>query len=261
MVGLSRQGHFGYILRTGCMPLCRRMRHVRSPTTSPAGILSVELKPAEQSSDRPARRGPYDFHESMLVDDALQRRLGFTNHALERFAQRAGLPGRQTRMSLEPVLRDLLNQEGRVVAERPHWARSRNTADGYVQVGDWLLLICRHDELRANGLTVVTIVNGAEGTTWQRALQAGYIGTPPPQDQRPPRRIPVSVWQSIRIGISTKRSSEGPGLISRIVSAHSARRADARALHDDAMRLHRERLAAYDNARRQARENHRRRHA
>lgn len=104
-------------------------------------------------------------------------RLGYTDHALIRFGERAGLDARD-RATLERLLRELVSAEGRVVGRRPRWARSRNTADAYVQVGDWLLLICRHDIRRPGSLTVVTVVG--EGATWERAAERGLVHTPPP---------------------------------------------------------------------------------
>jgi hypothetical protein len=194
----------------------------------------------------------------MLIDDYAQHQLGFTDHALERFAQRAGLNAR-SRAAVEPVIRDLLNQEGRFVAEPPHWARSQNRADGYVQVGDWLLLICRFDELRAGGLTVVTIVNGPEGTTWQRALELGYIATPLPQRFPAPPRPFVSIWESVLAGRRSGPGADGGGLFSRILAAHRAQRAKAQAEHQRAVSLHRQRVEAYEDARARARTDHRRR--
>lgn len=63
----------------------------------------------------------------------LLERCGFTNHAIERFAARAGL--RTTnRQIIEPLIRELLLREGTVVSERPRWARSRNRADLYLHL-------------------------------------------------------------------------------------------------------------------------------
>lgn len=119
------------------------------------------------------------------VDRRLLACLGFTDHAVARFAERAGLPA-AGRRRLEPVMRDLLLQEGRIVPERPRWARSRNEADVYLQVGEWLLFVCRASSRRLGDLSVVTVLNGPQGTTWQRAFERGLVRTPPPA--RPPRR-------------------------------------------------------------------------
>jgi hypothetical protein len=188
-----------------------------------------------------------------LVDAELQARLGFADHALARFGQRAGLPY-QDRATLEPVLRDLLSQEGRMVAERPGWARSRNTADAYVQVGDWLLLICRHDVRRPGRWTVVTVVNGPEGTTWERALKRGLIGTPPPLAISRPRRAGVGLAEALA-GAAGREGWLGR----RLVAEWRARRAAARAEHREGMAGYEARRAEHAERRRAAREEHERR--
>lgn len=194
----------------------------------------------------------------MLIDRQLQCSIGFTNHALERFAARAGI-GTSSWREVEAILRDLLSQEGRVVDERPHWARSQNTADAYIQVGEWLLLICRHDELRRGAVSVVTIVNGPEGNTWQRALEMGYIATPMPQRLAPPQPPRTSLWESVQIARRTGGPDQ-PGFVSRIIQTHRARLDRARAAHEEALRLHRETVLAYDAQRQSAREAHVRRY-
>jgi hypothetical protein len=190
----------------------------------------------------------------MLIDSRLQRSIGFTNHALKRFAERAGISASSWR-EVETILRDLLNQEGRVVSERPHWARSRNTADAYIQVGEWLLLICRHDELRRGAVSVVTIVNGPEGNTWQRALERGYIATPLPQSLTLPPPPRTSLWESVQTARRTSGSDQ-PGIVLRIVRVHRARLDRARAGHEEALRLHHETVLAYETQRKRAREAH-----
>ena len=192
------------------------------------------------------------------VDDLLQRRLGFTDHALERFGQRAGLDARD-RATLEPVLRDLLTQEGRLVAARPRWARSQNPADAYVQVGEWLLLICRHDLRRPGALTVVTVINGPAGTSWRRALDRGLVLTPPPLRLTKPRRPPLRLLDTIRGALRNDAGRPGRAL-ARIAAAVRARRAATG-------REHREARAAYAalrdehlERRRRAKAEHRRRH-
>jgi hypothetical protein len=193
-----------------------------------------------------------------LVDDGLQGRLGFANHAIERFGERAGLEARD-RSTLEPVLRDLLTQEGRVVSDRPRWARSANPADAYIQVGDWLLLICRHDLRRPGRLTVVTVLNGPRGTTWERALRRGLLGTPPPLALAKPKRSRLHLGGAAREAV---RNDAGlPGWAgSRIVSALRARRAAAAADHRARVEEYRSLRAAHIERRRQARAEHERRH-
>jgi hypothetical protein len=193
-----------------------------------------------------------------LVDDGLQGRLGFTDHAIARFGERAGLEARD-RSTLEPVLRDLLTQEGRVVSRRPRWARSSNTADAYIQVGDWLLLICRHDLRRPGRLTVVTVVNGPQGTTWDRAVRRGLLGTPPPLALAKPKRPRLRLGAAARAAV---RNDAGlPGWVgSRIAAALRARRAAASSDHQARLDEYQSLRAAHIERRREARAAHERRH-
>jgi hypothetical protein len=194
----------------------------------------------------------------MLIDRRLQQSIGFSTHALQRFVERAAITA-QTRRDVEAVLRDLLYQEGRFVRERPHWARSRKGADAYIQVGEWLLLICRHDETRLGAFTVVTIVNGPQGNNWLRAFEMGYIATPPPQSFPWPQKPHVSFWSSVEIAKQDDRPDR-PGLLSRVIETHRARRARARVTYEAAVNNRRDGLAAYETRRRQARESYRRRY-
>ncbi len=194
-----------------------------------------------------------------LVDDRLQRRLGFTDHALERFGQRAGLDARD-RPTLEPVLRDLLTQEGRVVAARPRWARSQNPADAYVQVGEWLLLICRQDLRRPGSLTVVTVVNGPAGTTWRRALDRGLVLTPPPLRLAKPRRPPLRLGETIRTAARDGAGRRPGGALARIAAAVRARWAAVRREHGESRAAYAARREEHVERRRRALAEHRRRH-
>ena len=84
---------------------------------------------------------------SRPVVPELLEQIGFTDHALTRFASRAGM-ATSSRAVVEPIVRDLLLQEGLVVGARPHWAHSRDTADLYLQLGEWMLFIgCRRNSL------------------------------------------------------------------------------------------------------------------
>lgn len=113
------------------------------------------------------------------VDRRTLGRIGFTDHAIERFAERAGLDlGGRGR--IEPIVRELLLREGRVVPTAPGWYRSRNSADGYVQIGEWMLLICRVDRRRDGTYDVVTIVTNGDGMTWAKARRRGLVKTAPP---------------------------------------------------------------------------------
>jgi hypothetical protein len=156
--------------------------------------------------------------------------LGFSDHALVRFAERAGLAARD-RPTLERLLRDLLVQEGRMVSTRPRWARSRNTADGYAQVGDWLLLICRHDVRRPGALTVVTVVNGPAGMTWERAWERGLLGTPPPLTLRRPRLLAALLRRPRAIGPALRARRTALGEYDARRAEHADRRRAAAAEH------------------------------
>ncbi len=109
----------------------------------------------------------------------LLNRCGFTDHAIERFATRAGLPTTDRRI-IEPLIRELLVREGKVVDRRPRWSRSRRGADLYLQLGEWMLFIGCRDRSGSDRYSIVTVVNGERNTTWNRALRLGYIRTPPP---------------------------------------------------------------------------------
>jgi hypothetical protein len=178
-----------------------------------------------------------------LVDRRLLASVGFTDHAVQRFAQRAGL-GDARRGVVEPIMRDLLLQEGRVVVERPRWARSRNAADLYLQVGEWMLFVCRGSRRRLGSFDVVTVINGREGTSWDVALGRGFVATPVPLRAMPPRRRRVGWWASVAEGLRRRRASEERiGVLRAVLAARRERRRAVRAEHDAA-------LAAYDAARR-----------
>lgn len=109
----------------------------------------------------------------------LLNHIGFTDHAIARFAERADL-GSEKRCVVEPILRDLVLEEGCVVVTRPAWARSRHHADLYVQLGEWMLLIGCRDDPRSDRYAIVTVVNGPADNTWTRAHRLGRIGATPP---------------------------------------------------------------------------------
>ena len=110
------------------------------------------------------------------------RRVTFSKHAIERFADRADIPLTSYR-EVELLIRDLLGEEGEVRTERPFWSQSSNTADLYLQAGEWMLFVLRRRNSWLpwpwSGYTCVTAVNGREDKTWENALQRGYIRTPP----------------------------------------------------------------------------------
>jgi hypothetical protein len=108
--------------------------------------------------------------------------VGLTTHALEQFVARARPVGDPRRR-----LRDLAGAEGRLVAQRPAWARSHNTADAFLQIGEWLLLVLVDDPRRSGSYTCVTVINGDGGPSWEAAYAKGWIATPP-------RRVRLGLW-------------------------------------------------------------------
>jgi hypothetical protein len=158
-----------------------------------------------------------------LVWPELLTRVGFTDHAIERFATRAGL-ATTIRRVVEPIIRELLLQEGLVVAERPHWARSRNAADLYLQLGEWMLFIGRGETRQAPPYAIVTVVNGPESTTWPEAVRRGYIFTrPPPLVVDGRRRHPSSLLGAI-VSLRNRRANRGgEGIVSLIRRTQHAR--------------------------------------
>jgi hypothetical protein len=137
-----------------------------------------------------------------VVPELLEQ-IGFTDHALTRFAGRAGM-ATSSRALVEPIVRDLLLQEGLVVGARPHWAHSRNTADLYLQLGEWMLFIGCRQEQPGTPYAIVTVVNGPEENTWRTALRRGYIFTPPPPSISPSGAskpgLLATLARSVRLG-------------------------------------------------------------
>jgi hypothetical protein len=160
-----------------------------------------------------------------LVDRQLLAQLGITDHAVQRFAQRAGLPTAR-RGAIEPLMRDLLAQEGRIVERQPRWARSRNEADVYLQVGEWMLFLCRASRRRLGNLEVVTVINSRAAPSWEAACERGLLGTPPPFAQPRPRRRRLG-WR----GLLGRRRRE-------LRAARDAEHAAALAVYDEARRAH-----------------------
>jgi hypothetical protein len=148
-------------------------------------------------------------------------RLRFTNHAIERFAARGGLRTADRRI-VEPVARELLLREGLIVGERPRWAHSRNQADLYVQLGEWMLFILQRAYEREDGYAVVTVISHPDEPDWNAALRHGYVLTaPPPAVRTGPRRVWLlgSAIRALR--------TPGPGSPAKIRHVHRARRARA----------------------------------
>jgi len=135
--------------------------------------------PIAKVSRFPRRCGPVPG--AGLVDAQLLAVVGFSDHAIQRFAERTGIRERG-RHAVEPLARDLLRQEGLRVPRRPNWAGSRQ-APFYLQVGEWLLFVGRKDT--RGGRILLTTVIAHEDWTWTEALAHGEVGTPPPLRAEP----------------------------------------------------------------------------
>jgi hypothetical protein len=112
-------------------------------------------------------------------------RIAWTDHALERFCERGGVPVRP-RPELEAQLRRLVAADGSVVLDRPRWADSRNDADCFVQVGGWLLVVLMQSDRGGPEDVVAVTVLGREGwADWSAAHARGLTRVRPPRWARP----------------------------------------------------------------------------
>ena len=161
--------------------------------------------------------------ESVAVE--LLDGIGFTDHAIERFAERAGLQTR-SRPVIEPIVRELLLREGWLVAKRPAWARSRNRADIYLQLGEWMLFIGCRDRRNGRHYAIVTVEN-RPGTTWRKANRRRYVRAAPPA--RATRRKPSRL---VSAGIAIRERPRLAGLHHAIKATHRARRERAAAEYE-----------------------------
>lgn len=131
----------------------------------------------------PRRCGP--VLGATLVEEQLLASVAFSDHALQRFAERTGIAERQP-AAIEETIRDLLLQEGLRVPRAPRWAHVR-TAPFYLQAGDYLLFTGRPGRRAGSrSHTITTVVANGE-QTWAQALAHGDIATPPPRPPEPPR--------------------------------------------------------------------------
>jgi hypothetical protein len=175
----------------------------------------------------PRRCGP--IPGATLVDEQLLAAIGISDHALERFAQRAGQP-HGSRRQLEAVVRDLLLQEGLRVPGPPGWAHVRR-APFYLQAGDWLLFTARPNARSAARCRTITTVIAREDLAWAPALERGWIATPPPCHRAPPRPASVTVRSSALelLGRGDLR------LLLELPSSHRRRRHEAALAFDAAV--------------------------
>jgi hypothetical protein len=171
----------------------------------------------------PRRSGP--IPGATLVEEDLLASVQFSNHVLERFAERSGLPlaGRAT---LEPIVRDLLLQEGLRVASPPRWARLGKPAPFYLQAGSWLLFVGRPNPRAGAGhRRITTVVNAAPDRTWAAAFARGEIATPPPLPNGRPNLERVAVGSSVAIAL--RQSSSPLKLPATIKGTHRKRQRQA----------------------------------
>lgn len=153
---------------------------------------------------------------------------GLTKHAIGRFAERAGLQTSNRRV-IEPIVRELLLREGRLVPKRPGWARSRNRADIYLQLGEWMLFIGCHDHRYGRPYAIVTVEN-RPGTTWRKAYRRRYVRTAPPT--RAARRQPSRLLST---GIAIRERPRLGGLLHAAKATHRARHERAAAEYERAI--------------------------
>lgn len=172
-----------------------------------------------------------------LVDRRVLAHFGFTDHALARFAQRAGIHG-DPRRDIEPILRDLLLIEGTWTAQPPHWALSRKPADTYLQIGTWMCLLGRSDTFRGRGhYSIVTAINGPAHNDWANALKHGYIHLPPPPPRFAPSRPRVTWRDSFRIA-RQRGNATSTATLRLLHAVHRQRRSAARNAHAHARVRH-----------------------
>jgi hypothetical protein len=160
-------------------------------------MAATQLQPQRTARRRvsviPRRSGP--IPGATLVDQDLLASVHFSNHVLERFAERTGLP-LAGRAVLEPIVKDLLLQEGLRVPSPPGWARVRK-APFYMQAGSWLLFTGRPNPRAGAGHRTITTVVARDDRIWLTALARGEIETPPPRLVKPPTLEHVRLRSSI----------------------------------------------------------------
>lgn len=191
----------------------------------------------------------------IAVTPALLASVGFSDHSIQRFADRAGLePARRTK--IEPIIRDLLQQEGVLTTQAPHWARSRNAAPYYLQIGEWMLFILRPDEQRPGRYLAVTAINGPVGNDWDTALRRGYLATPPPPTLHPLPQGRVAVRDCLHDALTRRTKPSSPSLPVAVFQAWRGRRARARRDRQSVAEANRELMRLYERARARARHQH-----
>ena len=210
-----------------------------------------------------SHRSPYPYvlgvsPQAKLVDHGVVQSLDFTNHAIERFAERTGLPTADRRW-VEPIVRDLLQVEGRIVDRRPGWGRSSNDADLYVQVGEWLLFLCQRETRPGRPpYAVVTVISNA-GMDWRTARARGLVFTPAPLPyEQPPQRHRGKWGESFTAARKSGKAKGLRGLLDATRVERRTRQARLDAHYDAQREAHDRRRRIHDEARAAAYEKHRR---
>ncbi len=189
-----------------------------------------------------------------LVDPRVLDRFGFTDHALARFAERAGIHG-DLRLDIQPILRDLLLTEGTWTGQASNWARSSKPADTYLQIGTWMCLLARADTYCGRGhYSIVTVVNGPDRNDWATALKRGYIHLPPPPPRFRDSRPRVTWRDSFRI--ARQRPDASIGTLRLFLQVHRDRCTEAGDAYARAHARHARMLKDYRQARTSARAVH-----
>jgi hypothetical protein len=172
---------------------------------------------------------------TLPVDEALLARLAFTDHAIERFAQRAGL-GTSNRQIIEPIARAVLHLEGLVVHERPDWARSRNRADMYLQAGSWMLFIaCEDQRSGAGSYAVVTVINNPRAWTWMKARRRRMTRTTAPRFRPRRTRLLASIAAAVR---EPRVGGQADGVLAMVRRTHAERRARAHVEYEQRLAIY-----------------------
>jgi hypothetical protein len=172
--------------------LRRRRRRSSGRPTAPARNRQPSALPAPGASPATTGNGHASAPQAATLPAVTERpapsaekdvvrvlaHVRFSQHAIEQFATRAGVP-LTSYGHVELLIRELLRREGKVTTERPFWSRSSNIADLYLQAGEWMLFILLRDRWLPWRYTCVTAVNGPQENSWENALRRGYIRTPP----------------------------------------------------------------------------------
>ena len=236
------------------MPATRLQPHLDPPATRPP-------RARRQVSVIPRRCGP--ISGARLTDRDLLARVRISDHALQRFAERAGLK-LNSRAELTRIVEDLLLQEGLCVPSPPPWAHLRRPSPWeptplYLQAGFWMLFVARPDPRSGPSYRkITTAIVAAPDRTWAQALERGDIGTPPPPGLPTPAIETISRRSSVAIALRRYRSPVT--LLGGIGALHRERQQSATRAYAAAI-AERDRVdGEYRAARERARDAHLRRH-